>query len=155
MAMLATLLLSCKKDEVSPSSPSAKELLSGNGTVKYWQPVGIQQISSNSGINLYLTNQACAVDNYVVFFDNGDYEERAAGSKCFPEERLIVNTNSWSVNNQKFNLKSNNGSSIYEVTSTLFATEVTITELTSTRFKGYRLRSPGDTIKFVLSAVPM
>jgi len=164
--LLLSLLIvipSCKKksDDPAPTpvpatpSPSANDYLTGNGSVKYWQAVAISQVSSFGGNNFYLTQQACAVDNYLTFFDNGDFEERNFGLKCYADERLINGSFKWNINGSKFKVNGMNGSSIYEISSTLFGSEVTITELTSTRFKGFRVRSSNDTIKFTLSAVPM
>lgn len=159
-------LFSCvkKTDDPVPTLPvtvdpvaTNKNNLTGNGSVKYWQTVSLIRVNSFGGNNLYLTEQACAVDNYIVFFDNGDYEERSFGQKCFADERLITGSagRTWSfTGTSKFKINGINGFSMYEITDKLFGSEVTVTELTPTRFKGYRLTG-GDTIKFVLSAVPM
>lgn len=154
-------LFSCKKkDDPAPSlasstTPSATEYLTGNGAIKYWQVVSLVENNAYGGVNLYLTMNACAVDNYITFFSDGDYEERTFGSKCFADERLVANSNKWSIDGNTLKVGPFNGGSIYEVSSTLFATDVTIKELNATRMKGFRVKSPGDTIRFTLTAVPM
>lgn len=167
LLLLVSLLFvfSCKKktEDPVPTLPvvdpvaTNKNYLTGNGSVKYWQTVSLNRRGPNSSTNLYISVEACAVDNYVVFFDNGDYEERGFGQKCYADERLIIGGSGrkWSLSSSSsFKVNGINGSSIYEITDKLFSSEVTITELTPTRFKGYRL-SGTDSIKFVLSAVPM
>lgn len=157
----STFLLSCKKKDdpapttPSPTAPSAQEYLTGSGTIKYWQIVALNRRSSSTFNNLYVTMSACVIDNYLVFFNDGDYEERAFGVACNATERLIANSNRWYIDGTTLKVGPFYGFSSTEISTTLFGSDVTIKELNATRFKGERVSAPGDTIRFTLTAVPL